>query len=203
VKVPLLHVIATDEVAEAPTFRSMAGELMEAGGGRLALHLRLVQTNGRSFHGLAEGLGAMAAGAGAWCVVNGRVDVALAAGVQAVQLGRGALPVREVRKISRGRLAIGASVHSAEEGADFLVAGSVFSTETHPDRVPAGPALVTACAVAGVPVVGIGGIDASNAGQVITAGAAGVAVVRAVWQAADPVEQALRLIERVSDRAGA
>lgn len=209
-KVPLLHVIATDEVAEAPTFQSIAGELMEAGGGRLALHLRLVQTNGRSFHGLAEGLGAMAAGAGAWCVVNGRVDVALAAGVQAVQLGRGALPVREVRKISRGRLAIGASVHSAEEararaeeGADFLVAGSVFSTETHPDRVPAGPALVTACAVAGVPVVGIGGIDASNAEQVITAGAAGVAVVRAVWQAADPVEQALRLIERVSDRAGA
>jgi len=210
VKVPLLHVIATDEVAQAPTFRSVAEELMEAGGERLALHLRLRHANGRSFHGLAEQLGKTAAAAGAWCVVNGRVDVALAAGVQAVQLGWGALQVREVMKISGGRLAIGASVHSAneareraEEGADFLVAGSVYSTVTHPDRVPDGPALVTSCAVVGVPVVGIGGIDASNAEQVITAGAAGVAVIRAVWQAADPVEQALRLIERVSDRARA
>ena len=209
-KVPLLHVIATDEVVEAPAFPPIAEELMEAGGERLALHLRLRRTGGRDFHDLAERLGRTAASAGAWCVVNGRVDVALTAGAQAVQLGWGALPVREVREIWGRRFAIGASVHSAdeararaEEGADFLVAGSVFSTATHPDRAPMGPALVTSCAATGVPVVGIGGIDASNAEQVMAAGAAGVAVIRAVWQAADPVERALRLIERVSDRASA
>ena len=209
-KVPPLHVIATDEVVEARAFRSMAEELMEVGGERLALHLRLRRTDGRNLHNLAERLVRTAASAGAWCVVNGRVDVALTAGAQAVQLGWGALPVREVREISGRRFAIGASVHSAdeararaEEGADFLVVGSVFSTATHPDRAPMGPALVTSCAATGVPVVGIGGIDASNAEQVMAAGAAGVAVIRAVWQAADPVERALRLIERVSDRASA
>jgi thiazole tautomerase (transcriptional regulator TenI) len=209
VKVPLLHVIATDELVEAPAFQPTARELMEAGRDRVALHLRLRRTDGRSFHGLAERLGETAGDTGAWCVVNGRVDIALTAGVQAVQLGWGALPVRAVRKISGRRLAIGASVHSAdeararaEEGADFLVAGSVFSTATHPDRAPDGPALVTSCAISGVPVVGIGGIDASNAERVMAAGAAGVAVIRAVWQAADPAEAVLRLIERVSGPGG-
>ena len=146
-----------------------------------------------------------AADSGAWCVINDRVDVALTAGAQAVQLGRGALPVEAVRRLG-GRAS--PSGHPctrptrpggrAAEGADFLVVGSVFSTATHPDRVPAGPALVTSCVDAGVPVVGIGGIDAGNARQVMEAGAAGIAVIRAVWQAENPVEAALRLIDLVA-----
>jgi thiamine-phosphate pyrophosphorylase len=208
VKVPLLHVIATDEVVAAQGFQPIAEELMGAGRDRVALHLRLRRTDGRSFHRLAERLGETAGDTGAWCVVNGRVDVALTSGARAVQLGAGALPVSAVRRIAGRRLAIGASVHSADEararareGADFLVAGAVFSTTTHPDRVPAGPALVTSCAGVGVPVLGIGGIDLNNAERVVAAGATGVAVIRAVWQAADPPGAALCLIDLVS-RAG-
>ncbi|MGB5304325.1 MAG: thiamine phosphate synthase [Gemmatimonadota bacterium] len=200
--VPFLHVIVTDDVTEAPTFLADAEDLIAAGRDRLALHLRLRRTNGRDLHELAARLGRAAADSGAWCVINDRVDVALTSGARAVQLGRGSLPVDAVRRLGEARFAIGASVHSADEarrrateGADFLVAGSVFATATHPDRAPAGPALVTACVGAGVPVVGIGGIDAGNARQVVEAGAAGVAVIRAVWQAANPVQEALGLID--------
>lgn len=207
--VPLLHVIATDEVAEAPTFQADAEDLIAAGRSRIALHLRLRRASGRDFHDLAARLGGVAADSGAWCVINDRVDVALTAGAQAVQLGRGALPVEVVLRLRQMQLAIGASVHSADEarrrateGADFLLVGSVFSTATHPDRVPAGPALVTSCVEAGVPVVGIGGIDAGNARQVLEAGAAGIAVIRAVWQAENPVEEALRLIDLCAQPEG-
>jgi len=205
VKVPVLHVIATDEVVAAQRFQRIAEELMGVGRDRVALHLRLRRTDGRSFHRLAKQLGETASDTGAWCVVNGRVDVALTSGVRAVQLGSGALAVSAVRRIAGQRLAIGASVHSADEararareGADFLVAGAVFSTETHPDRVPAGPALVTSCAGAGLPVLGIGGINLSNVERVVAAGAMGVAVIRAVWKAADPARAALCLIDLVS-----
>jgi len=202
VNVPLLHVIVTDEVAEAPTFLADARNLIAAGCDRIALHLRLRRADGRDLHGLAVRLGSAAADTGAWCVINDRVDVALTSGAQAVQLGGGSLPVDAVHGLRDRRFAIGASVHSAGEarrkagaGADFLVAGSVFSTATHPGRVPAGTALVTSCLEAGVPVVGIGGIDSTNARQVLQAGATGIAVIRAVWQAANPVGEALRLIE--------
>ncbi len=208
--VPLLHVIATDEAVEAPTFQAVAEDLIAAGRDRIALHLRLRRTSGRDFHELAERLGSSAADSGAWCVINDRVDVALTSGAQAVQLGSGALPVDAVLRLRGRRLAIGASVRSAgearqraSEGADFLVAGSVFSTATHPDRVPAGPVLVTSCVGAGVPVVGIGGIDAGNARQVVAAGATGIAVIRAVWQATAPVDAALRLIDVVSESGAA
>jgi len=209
VNVPLLHVIVTDEVAEAPAFLADAGNLIAAGRDRIAIHLRLRRTDGRDLHGLAVRLGSAAADSGAWCVINDRVDVALTSGAQAVQLGGGSLPVDAVRGLRDGRFAIGASVHSAGEarrtagaGADFLVAGSVFSTATHPGRAPAGPALVTSCLAAGVPVVGIGGIDSTNARQVLKAGAAGIAVIRAVWQAANPVGEALRLIELCAQQEG-
>jgi thiamine-phosphate diphosphorylase len=202
VNVPILHVIATDEVAEAATFLADAGSLVAAGRDRIALHLRLRRTDGRDLHHLAVRLGSAAADSGAWCVINDRIDVALTSGAQAVQLGRGSLPVDAVHRLRDGRFVIGASVHSAGEarrkaaaGADFLVAGSVFSTATHPRSAPAGTALVTSCLEAGVPVVGIGGIHAGNARQVLKAGASGIAVIRAVWQAANPVGEALRLIE--------
>ncbi|MCL7971388.1 MAG: thiamine phosphate synthase [marine benthic group bacterium] len=202
-KLPFLHVVATDDVAASPGFERDAEALLRAGGERLALHLRLRGSTGREFHRLADLLAAAARPAGAWLVVNGRLDIALAAGADAAQLGTGSLPLPAARSVAGRQLALGASVHSeaqardaARQGADYLVAGSIFETATHPGRPPAGPELVTACARAGVPVIGIGGIDRHNADRVLEAGAAGLAVVRAVWEAPDPAGEALRLIER-------
>jgi thiamine-phosphate pyrophosphorylase len=204
---PLLHVVATDEVVAAEGFCGRAAVLLEACREDLALHLRLRNADGRTFYHLAAELSGIARETGGWCVINGRVDVALTAGAQAVQLGSGALPVRAVRSLVGDGVAIGVSVHTLDEalaaaaaGADYTIAGAVYPTATHPGRPVACPDLVGACAEAGVPVVGIGGIDEGNAQRVVAAGAVGVAVVRAVWSAPDSVAAAMDLVRRVRHR---
>jgi thiamine monophosphate synthase len=88
----------------------------------------------------------------------------------------------------------GRSVHSVDaalraefEGCDYVVAGSVFPTSSHPGGSVGGVQLVRDIAAAvRIPVVAIGGITASNARQCIDAGARGVAVISAIFDAGDP-----------------
>lgn len=206
---PVLHVVATDAFARDESFESLAREILRTGGSRVAVHLRLKRASARTLFDLALRLGSAASEAGGWCVVNGRADVALCAGSQAVQLGAGALPIPAVRRLGGDRITIGASVHSEEaarrrvsEGADFLVAGSVFDTPTHPGVNPAGVDIVAACQKAGVPVIAIGGIGPENAATVLRAGASGIAVVRAVWGADDPLGAAAGLLEILPEAGG-
>jgi thiamine monophosphate synthase len=119
----------------------------------VAVHLR-ARISARRLFEVADRLAPIASRAGGWLVVNGRPDVALAAGARAVQLGRNALGVEETRRMVRacaGRLAIGASVHDAEgalraarEGADHLVLGTIYATPSHPGVEGSGPAAVSA-----------------------------------------------------------
>ena len=143
---------------------------------RLARRLRLV-TRGRAL-----------------LVVNDRVDVAMLAGADGVQLGETALDVADVRKLVGPDMLIGRSVHSevgavdAEcQGADFLVLGTVFETASHPDGRVGGLDLVREVTEAvGIPVLGIGGITPANAASVMEAGASGAAVITAITMSDDP-----------------
>jgi thiazole tautomerase (transcriptional regulator TenI) len=140
-------------------------------------------------------------------IINERVDVALAAGADGVQLGSHALPVEVVRRLA-DRLTIGRSVHetleakrAADAGADFLLAGTIWPSATHPGRPGTGPGWLADLAASGVPVIGIGGVDAARARELREAGAYGAAVVRAVWDQAEP-EAALRaLLDAVHQRS--
>lgn len=206
---PPLHVVARDEELTRPGFRCVARELFEACGPSLALHLRAPLAAAAVLFELAGELAAEARLRGGWCVVNGRLDVALAAGTQGVQLGRGSLPVAEARRLAPRELAVGASVHSLGEarsarraGANYLLVGTIFPTASHPERAAAGPALVRECAAVG-PCVAIGGIDADRVGAVVAVGAGGVAVVRAVWESSDPVAAALDLRAALGEGEGA
>jgi thiamine biosynthesis protein ThiS len=76
------------------------------------------------------------------------------------------------------------------EGADFLIAGSVFHTPSHPERSPAGLGLVKEAAAGAAPVIAIGGITPERSAEVIAAGAWGVAAIRALWDADDPAAAA-------------
>lgn len=206
--VPRLHAVAGPEEAERAGFPGVVRRLFEACGPRGAVHLRLPDASGRRLFELAEAVEAAASGTGGWCVVNGRPDVALAAGARAVQLGRRAIPVEDAVALVGGRIAVGASVHGAREaaeaaraGANYLLLGTIYATPSHPGRPGSGPALVRAArreleraGLGAVPLLAIGGIDASNAPEVRAAGAAGVAVRRAVWAASDPAEAALALL---------
>ena len=120
--------------------------------------------------------------------VNDRLDVALAVGADGVHLGQsdpGAERAR-ARGLLLGRSAVNyAQAAEADADADYLGVGPVWAT---PSKDDAGPAIGLAelariCADVKVPVIAIGGIDASNAGDCIRAGAAGVAAIRA---ATDP-----------------
>ncbi len=142
---------------------------------------------------------------GALLVVNDRVDLALAVGADGVHVGAADLPVSVARRLVGPERIVGASAHDASEatravqaGADYLGCGSVFPTGTKGDAMVRGLGVVRDVRAATVaPVFGIGGIDASNAGRVIQAGADGVAVVRAIADAPDPAAAAKGLLHTV------
>ena len=123
-------------------------------------------------------------------VVNDRVDVAVAAGAEGVHLAETSLPVAVVRR-SFGGILIGASVHSlsaaeaaVRDGADYVLFGPIFDT---PGKgAPVGiETLAEVCRrVQGFPVIALGGIDETNCQEVVEAGAAGIAAIRALNNAA-------------------
>lgn len=202
---PRLHVIVTDAVAEQPSFVGTCEAVLDRCGSDVAIHLRIRGMTDRALLELAENIEELAVETDGTLIVNRRVDVALAAGADGVQLGRGSLPVEAVRTSVGDSLVIGASVHdlpaadaAKHAGADYLVVGSVFPTSTHPGLEPAGPELVRAVSDTGLPVIGIGGVTADVTGQVLKAGAYGVAVISAVWSADDPVRAAEDLCEVLS-----
>ena len=118
-------------------------------------------------------------------VVNDDVEAALALNADGVHLGRGDAG-KELALAANLMLGLSAtSVYEAiaaqEQGAAYIGAGPVWSTPTKEDAAAAIglDGLAAICEVVKVPVVAIGGIDATNAGRCIDAGARGVAVVRA------------------------
>ena len=134
--------------------------------------------------------------------INDRVDLALAVGADGVQLGENALPIEAARQVAARNLLLARSVHSVAgaleaqaKGADLMTLGTVFPTASHPGAYTGGLSLVREVADSvSLPFLGIGGIDASNAGQVIAAGASGAAVITAVTTAEDPAAAASSLL---------
>jgi thiamine-phosphate diphosphorylase len=90
----------------------------------------------------------------------------------------------------------GYEVTAATDGADFLFAGPVFDTPSKSGLVPTLglERLAEICRTVDLPVIGLGGIDALNAAEVIRAGTDGVAVIRAILAADDPGAAAARLV---------
>jgi thiamine-phosphate diphosphorylase len=118
-------------------------------------------------------------------VINSRCDVALAAEAAGVNLPERDILVSDARKLLGQRL-IGRSVHSitaaiqAEgDGADFVIFGPVWSSESHPDVAPAGvQALTEVTHALHIPVLAIGGLTDERIAESRAAGAAGYAAIR-------------------------
>lgn len=131
------------------------------------------------------------AGGRARVLVNDRVDLALAAGADGVQVTTTSADVATIRRRLGSRLLLAASVHSPadarraeEQGADLLVLGPIFET---PSKREYGPPLgldaLRAVASAGrAPVLAIGGITLARLREVAAAGAAGVCAIRLFMQ---------------------
>jgi thiamine-phosphate pyrophosphorylase len=140
-------------------------------------------------------------------IINDRVDVAEAVESDGVQIPEDGLPTRIVRGIMGRYVVIGRSVHDVEaaqtaarDGAEFVLAGTVYESKSHPGVKPAGPDLIRNITKDSVlPVLAIGGITAGKLDEVIKAGAAGVAVISAIAGAADPKAAAQELTSALKD----
>jgi thiamine-phosphate diphosphorylase len=192
VGIPRLHVVTDDEVLSRAGWRGAAREILDSGGPGIALHLRGSNISGARLHDQASACAEIARRTGSWILVNDRLDIALATGAAGVQLGGSSFSAREVRSLADD-LRIGVSVHDAEqaeiagrEGADWVLAGTLFRSASHPEWPGKGTAWLAELAALGTPVIGIGGIDVPRVAEVRAAGAYGVAVIRAVWDAPSP-----------------
>src|SRR6266705_1800622 len=172
-----------------------------AAGGATMIQVRLKDAPPEEVVALARALvGALAVPV----IVNDRVDAALAAGAAGAHLGQEDLPLDRLRPHVPPGFLLGLSVGSpaeAERGrawpADYWSVGPCFPTANKPDAgVPLGAegfGRLARLAPAGTPVIGIGGVTAANAPALARAGAAGVAVIGAVWEASDPAAAARAL----------
>jgi thiamine-phosphate pyrophosphorylase len=119
-------------------------------------------------------------------LVNGRADLALAAGADGVHLPADGVPAGAVRARFGSGLLIGVSTHRLEEverarrdGADYVVFGPVYPTPAKAGLgEPAGPRALARAAALGIPVYALGGVTLERFGEVAAAGAAGVAGIR-------------------------
>jgi thiamine-phosphate pyrophosphorylase len=138
--------------------------------------------------------------------LNDRPDLVSACDADGVHVGQDDVPVAEARRIAGRGVAVGLSTHSPEqfdaaiaatgaERPDQISAGPVWQTPTKEGRPAAGLELIrhAATAASDGPWFAIGGIDASNVGEVAGAGARRIVVVRAIRDAADPEAAAREL----------
>ena len=140
-------------------------------------------------------------------IINDDVEVALESGADGVHIGQDDGDVAEVRKIAGSRLIIGVSAHNVEEalaaekaGADYLGCGAVFGSTTKSNvHVLPLETLKNITAAVKIPIVAIGGINETNMMQLSGTGINGVAVISAIYGAAD-VESKCQELKRLSEK---
>jgi thiamine-phosphate pyrophosphorylase len=131
-------------------------------------------------------------------IVNDRVDLGLILEADGIHIGQDDLPAYEVRKLIGPRRLLGVSAktpaeaHKAlQDGANYIGVGPMFTTSSKLDAsAPIGPKAIEHIRqeLPDIPIVGIGGITTERAGQVISAGADGVAVISAITKSSSPYE---------------
>jgi hydroxymethylpyrimidine kinase/phosphomethylpyrimidine kinase/thiamine-phosphate diphosphorylase len=139
---------------------------------------------------------------GAIFIVNDFPNFAVELDADGVHVGQGDASMSDARSIVGPDRIVGVSTNNVREavaaqagGADYVAVGSIFPTATKGDTRPADIERLRQVEIAvQIPVVAIGGINASNIAQVIDAGAQAAAVISAVCSAGDPAEAARELV---------
>ncbi|MFP3948907.1 MAG: thiamine phosphate synthase [Longimicrobiales bacterium] len=218
--IPRLHAVTDDRILAGGTigstgsssagswFLETAPTVLEAGGGDLALHLRGPASPGSLLVEAARELLPVARSVGARLMINDRVDVALAVGADGVHLGRRSLSPTTARRLLGLDVPVGVSVHSLEEGveardegADYLFAGTIYASSSHPDRAASGTGLLKELSEgvdrphARLPVIAIGGMNPARVPEITAVGAYGAASISAIWDADDPAGAVREFLE--------
>ena len=176
-------------------------------GGVSCVQLREKQLAEADFLKEAREIGALCRRFGVPFLINDNVDLALACGADGVHVGQDDMACTLARqKLGSGKI-IGVSAHSVREalaavrdGADYLGSGAVFATSTKTNVHPLPlETLREICRSVQIPVVAIGGITKDNLPQLAGTGVSGVALVSAVFSAAD-IESECRKLRELSEK---
>lgn len=196
-----LYLVTNRETLKLENFFNIIRASIE--GGVKIVQLREKESSAREIISIGKRLISLLKPLGVPLIINDRVDVAHAMGADGVHLGQSDLTVAEARAILGGKAIIGLSVETLEqaiaankEDVDYLAASPVFHTKTKANcGEPWGlNGLKQLCTISSHPVIAIGGIDETNAKKILECGAAGVAVVSAIFNTTCPKTAALKMI---------
>ncbi|MGQ0525347.1 MAG: thiamine phosphate synthase [Betaproteobacteria bacterium] len=186
-----LYAVTPDALDDAPLLAKVDAALK--GGARLVQYRnKSADASVRSRQ--ARALLALCHRHGVPLIVNDHARLAAAIGADGLHIGRGDGDIAQARAMLGSQALIGASCYdrldsaraAAAAGASYVAFGSFFPSDVKPNAVrPPLDLLRQAKREIGLPVVAIGGINRTNAGQLIAAGADSIAVISAVFSAAD------------------
>ena len=177
-------------------------------GGASTVQLRDKISSKRTIVETATEIQQLADNAGSLFIMNDHADIARIVASDGLHVGQKDIAVEDCRVVLDDRQIVGTSnalVTEAEEseriGADYLAVGAMFPTATKIDTRPAGLETLTEIrATTSTHIVAIGGINESNLGAVLAAGADSVCIASAITKAED-VEAATRRLVKLFDKA--
>ena len=202
----VLHVI-TDTTLQSQWTHAELAELAIAGGAD-TVQFRQKHGTTRELVAIAQSMQSVCAKHSVPLIVNDRADIALAVGATGAHFGQDDLPVSIGRRLLSADAILGASARTEEkilaaisEGADYIGFGPIYGTTSKPDAETAkGLArLRRMCDIAACPVIAIGGIGIQRVGEVIRAGAHGIAVISAVCGHPEPQVATRALLREIQE----
>jgi thiamine-phosphate pyrophosphorylase len=199
--------ITDDAMTDDALIASIEGGLAAVPPGSVAVQLRDRSRDGGALLRRAEKVAAVVRARHSLLLVNDRLDIARWVGADGVHLGSRSVGPAEARSFLGAEAVITVAAHTerevlgaSEAGASAALVSPIFAT---PGKgAPRGiPFLAEACRTAfgGLAIFALGGVDMGNAGECVAAGAAGVAVIRAVLGAKDPGQALAELVRRVDE----
>ncbi|MCY3740982.1 MAG: thiamine phosphate synthase [Candidatus Poribacteria bacterium] len=189
----VLHVITDTTLQSRFTHAELAA--LAIAGGADTVQFRQKQGTTRELITMVQRMQAVCKQHNVPLIVNDRADIALAVAATGAHFGQDDMPVSIGRQILSTKAIIGASARTEEkilaaisEGADYIGFGPIYGTTSKPDAEMAKglDRLRRMCDIAACPVIAIGGITVQTAGDVIRAGAHGIAVISAVCAHPEP-----------------
>jgi thiamine-phosphate pyrophosphorylase len=203
-RMPGLYVILDRQFLAGRDELDIAGQIIE--GGARVIQLRDKQSKKRELLLVAQKLKELCSQADVLFIINDYLDLAMTVDADGLHVGQDDLPLPEVRRELPIDKIVGCSVttlsqaeRAQSEGADYIAVGSIFPTATKREAVVVGVDRIKELkSSVSIPLVAIGGINQSNVGEVVSAGADAVAVISAVLGERNVREAAQKLVTKMN-----